>query len=94
MHAAVDHSLRYPDQVMSAPTVVVLGIGSELRLAVLSDELQGDLDLEVTRFIEPDLPAALLDQRRGQLTAIALVAEPNLRELRRLSLLFREEVKR
>lgn len=84
VHAAVEHALAWPSTTHATPTVAVLGVRDELRLAALLDDLERS-GHEVATFREPDLA--------GELTALATVSSRRQPALRRLPLLFsREEV--
>lgn len=86
VHAAVEHALAWPGPTRATPTVAVLGVPDELRLAALLDDLERS-GHEVAPFREPDLA--------GELTALACVADRRTASLRRLPLLFSgEEVTR
>lgn len=82
VHAAVEHALAWPGPTRLAPTVAVLGVRDELRLAALLDDLERS-GHDVAAFHEPDLA--------GELTALATVAGRRQPALRRLPLLYRRE---
>lgn len=73
VHAAVEHTFHYPDEVWGAPTVVVLGVKDERRLEALSEELPKPVSI----FREPDLG--------GELTALAVISPRGNPHLRRLT---------
>lgn len=80
VHAAVDHSLTWPQETRSTPTVAVLEVRSERHLVALVEDLEG-CGSRVTKFYEPDIG--------GELASIAVINDGLA--LRHLPLLFEKE---